>query len=105
MSMGRDGRRTDEVHTASLFILSRKQPDERVSSLLSHPMVSHGPWQRPSNRCPWISPSCFKHLGLLLLLAPPGLCFLPRLVQRALEAGSAQAPRAFPEQGNAQRQL
>lgn len=102
---GRDGRGTAEVLTASLSILRRKWPEERISSLLSHPTVSHGPWQRPSNCWPWISLSCFKRLGLLLLLASPGLCLLPRLVQRAPKAGSAQGPRAFPEQGNAQRQL
>lgn len=102
---GRDGQGTAEVLTASLSVLRRKQPEERVSSLLSHPTVSHRPWQRPSNCCPWISPSCFKCLGLLLLLAPTGLCLLPRLVQRAPKASSAQAPRAFLEQGNAERQL
>lgn len=51
----------------------------------------------------WISPSCFQPLGLLLLLAPPGLCLLPRLVPRAPKAVSAQAARGFSEQGNAKR--
>lgn len=52
---------------------------------------------------PWISPYCFQPLGLLLLLAPPGFCLLPRLVPRTPKAVSAQAARVFSDQENAKR--